>query len=115
LQKVFIVIFAFLLLGSTITNSTFAVDSSLNFGGRGTDAGQMDEPRGITVDSEGMIYVADTRNDRVQKFDENGVFVEILDFGAEMPSDPSDVSVEVSHLLATAGELMQDSWMSQGG
>ena len=94
MQKVFIVIFAFLLLGSTVTNSTFAVDSSLNFGGRGTDAGQLDEPRGVFVDSEGMIYVADTRNDRVQKFDENGVFVEILDFGAETPSDPSDVSVD---------------------
>ena len=30
----------------------------------------------------------------MQKFDENGGFVEILDFGAEKLSDPSDVVVD---------------------
>ena len=93
-MKVIVFVFAVLLLGSTITSSTLAADAALNFGGRGTEPGQLDEPRGVFVDADGNVFVADTRNDRVQKFDENGVFVEILDFGAQTPSDPSDVFVD---------------------
>jgi hypothetical protein len=65
--------------------------------GRGTDAGQLDEPRGVTSDLSGNVFVADTRNDRVQKFDENGVFVlELGEFGSGEGqfSDPNGVFVD---------------------
>jgi sugar lactone lactonase YvrE len=37
--------------------------------------GKFDGPRGVAVDNSGNIYVADTGNDRVQKFDPNGRFL----------------------------------------
>ena len=38
------------------------------FGEYGSDKGQLNMPWGIAVDDEGSVYVADWRNDRVQKF-----------------------------------------------
>jgi DNA-binding beta-propeller fold protein YncE len=40
-----------------------------SFGGYGAEAGQLNEPWDVAVDAEGAIYVADTWNHRVQKFD----------------------------------------------
>ncbi|MCS6800522.1 MAG: TIGR03663 family protein [Chloroflexota bacterium] len=45
---------------------------SAAFGARGSGAGQLLEPRGIAVDGDGFIYVVDTGNHRVQKFDPSG-------------------------------------------
>jgi DNA-binding beta-propeller fold protein YncE len=38
------------------------------WGGSGSGDGQFLGPSGITVDSSGSIYVADTWNNRIQKF-----------------------------------------------
>ncbi|MEJ2746207.1 MAG: SMP-30/gluconolactonase/LRE family protein, partial [bacterium] len=48
------------------------VPPTLHFGERGSTKGRFDEPRCLWVDSEGSIYVADTKNHRWQKFDKNG-------------------------------------------
>ena len=45
------------------------------WGTHGSGTGQFDFPKGIAVDSAGDVYVADTGNDRVQKFDGNGGFI----------------------------------------
>ena len=38
--------------------------------------GQFNSPRGIFIDSTGkLVYVVDTANDRIQKFDSNGKFI----------------------------------------
>jgi len=42
--------------------------------------GNFKRPEGIAVDSAGNVYVADTQNDRIQKFDSNGNF--LLKWGA---------------------------------
>jgi DNA-binding beta-propeller fold protein YncE len=42
------------------------------WGSLGSGVGQFDHPEGIAIDSSGNIYVADNRNDRIQKFDGNG-------------------------------------------
>jgi DNA-binding beta-propeller fold protein YncE len=44
-------------------------------GGWGTGGGELNEARGITVGSDGNVYVADTFNNRIQKFDSNGNFL----------------------------------------
>jgi DNA-binding beta-propeller fold protein YncE len=46
--------------------------------GKGTDYGQLDFPRGMTVDSAGSILIADTNNGRLQKFSSDGVFLSVI-------------------------------------
>jgi len=47
-----------------------------SFGSEGSGAGQLNEPTGLAVDqSTGDVYVADTGNNRVDKFDPFGTFI----------------------------------------
>ncbi len=48
---------------------------SATIGSSGTDPGQFDGPWGLAVDDGGNLYVADTANNRIQKFDGSGDFV----------------------------------------
>jgi len=50
------------------------------WGSEGTGEGQFKGPYGIAVDSNGYVYVTDTGNHRVQKFDSDGNF--ILEWGS---------------------------------
>ena len=59
--------------------------SSVFVGGVGSAPGQFSSPRGIAVDTKGNIYVADTGNARIQKFDADGKF--IIEFGKEGPAE----------------------------
>ncbi|MDI6809674.1 MAG: hypothetical protein QME66_11940 [Candidatus Eisenbacteria bacterium] len=48
---------------------------NLSWGSRGSGDGQFASPWGIAVDGSGNVYVADTQNNRIQKFTSDGVFV----------------------------------------
>ena len=50
-------------------------DFVLSWGSEGPGDGQFQYPRGIAVDSSGNVYVADSWNDRIQKFDSCGTFL----------------------------------------
>src|SRR5947208_1651860 len=45
------------------------------WGTLGTDNGQFRDAGGIGVDNLGHIYVVDSGNDRIEKFDSNGTFI----------------------------------------
>ncbi|GHA56354.1 hypothetical protein GCM10007389_04930 [Pontibacter akesuensis] len=53
---------------------------SLLLGGRGTLPGEFNNPKGIAVAPDGTLYIADTQNHRIQKFDKNGEF--LLSYGS---------------------------------
>ena len=45
------------------------------WGSYGSGYGQFDYPHSIAIDNEDNVYVADTGNNRIQKFDPNGTFI----------------------------------------
>jgi len=45
------------------------------WGSAGTGPGQFQQPHGIAIDSDNIIYVADRRNGRLQRFDLNGKYL----------------------------------------
>lgn len=47
----------------------------LKWGGPGTGPGQFDTPHSIVVDQQGLIYVADRQNRRIQIFDDVGNYI----------------------------------------
>jgi uncharacterized protein (TIGR03663 family) len=51
------------------------IPAAREWGESGSGPGQLAEPRGLATDARGNLYVADTKNSRVQVFDGNGQFV----------------------------------------
>ena len=46
-----------------------------SWGEQGTGPGQFDTPHSVVVDTEGLVYVADRQNRRIQIFDAEGAYV----------------------------------------
>jgi DNA-binding beta-propeller fold protein YncE len=61
--------------------------------------GEMNEPIGIAVDKDGTVYVADTHNYRIQKFDKDGKFVSLW----TMPTGSWDPGPYVEPFMALDG------------
>lgn len=66
-----------LLLVAIVTVSGFTMESHASaatyqymtqWGSRGTGDGQFQSPQGVAVDESGNVYIADTNNNRIQKF-----------------------------------------------
>ncbi len=73
-----------LLLVGLLTASVFLVQTpplsasptlQHEWGGFGTGPGQFDTPTGVALDTFDRVYVADYRNDRIQKFSLDGTFL----------------------------------------
>ena len=91
----------------------------------GSAPGQVNDPMGIALDSQGRIYVADSGNDRVQVFENNGTYIRTIG-GPEVFYSPWGVAVaedgavfvsdsEADRILAfdSAGNLT-GSWGEKG-
>ena len=63
-----------------------------SWGSLGTADGQFNQPKGLHVDTENNVFVADQFNNRVQKFDKDGNF--ITKFDGSMLGHPIDVAVD---------------------
>ncbi|HYQ78803.1 MAG TPA: trypsin-like serine protease [Solirubrobacterales bacterium] len=67
------------------------------FGSFGTGNGQFNEPRAITVDSEGNLWVADAGNNRIEKFNSKGEYLTEIDseggFGFNSIDIPSGLAI----------------------
>ncbi len=67
--------------------SIFSSDGKklLSFGTRGSYKGhdrQLKDPKGVAVDGEGNILVADSNNNRIQKFTSSGQFLKVTPFSS---------------------------------
>jgi len=68
----------------------------LAWDGTGSGQGGFSAPRGIDVDMKGNVYVADTGNDRIQKFDSDGNYIATIGTpgsGDGEIDEPYDVAV----------------------
>jgi streptogramin lyase len=71
------VLLIFIILGATISN-TYGSETYVfvrKWGTEGSDNGQFQEPVSVAVGSSSIIYVVDSGNARIQKFDNNGNFI----------------------------------------
>jgi predicted membrane-bound mannosyltransferase/sugar lactone lactonase YvrE len=62
---------------------TVNAQGQLVIGATGTGRGQFTQPTGLGVDASGNLYVADSRNNRVQKFDPEGKILTVLGPGGD--------------------------------
>jgi len=75
----------------------------------GSGNGQFEHPTGIAVDSAGNVYVADTGNDRIQKFTSDGQWAT-----AWSTTNPSGVAVDSSDVVYVAGSNTISRFSSSG-
>jgi NHL repeat len=75
------------------------------FGGEGSDAGQLNTPRGVAVDSSGNVYVADSGNRRIEEFSSSGAFVKAfgLNVVSTGPDNAGTNEVQTITVNATSG------------
>lgn len=77
-----------------------------SWGRRGSGPGEFDVPHAVTIDANGLVYVADRGNKRVQIFDANGAFVrEWALFGT-----PCGLAIHGGHMYLAnghAGQIVQ--------
>jgi len=71
----------------------------LKWGEVGSGSGQFLGPNGIAVDRFGHVFVADTYNNRIQKFTSDGVF--LTQWGID--SAPGGLNLDASKPHATSG------------
>jgi DNA-binding beta-propeller fold protein YncE len=67
------------------------------WGSKGFSHGQFSQPADVAIDSKGNIFVADTNNHCIQKFDNNGNFITM--WGSEGTGDyqfiePTSIAVD---------------------
>ena len=78
------------------------------FGKQGDGDGEFNMPWGITIDKQGNIFIADWRNDRIQKFTADGKF--LMKFGSSGSGEgefnrPTDVAVDKDGIIYVADWL----------
>lgn len=71
------------------------------WGSSGTGDGQFNQPKGLPVDSQDGVFVADEFNNRVQKFDKDGNFITKFD---GMLGHPIDVAVDSMNRVFVSDE-----------
>lgn len=93
------------------TTGYFVKDQGLPIlrGAEGIYPGQYREPRALSISRNGQIYVADTRNHRIQSFDVKNEFLWTLGEQGEEPAffkEPNDVQIDDE----TGRLYVMDTW-----
>ena len=79
-----------------------------SWGGLGSGPGEFNEPRGLSADARGNVYVADTKNSRIQVFDREGEFLRT--FGRRGAS-PGELNEPCGLVVGPEGDVwVADTW-----
>ncbi len=71
----------------------------LSFGSTGSSPGQLKRPQGVAVDAVGNVWVADSQNHRIEKFNSKGEYLnQFGSFGSAngQLNTPSDIAIDSS-------------------
>jgi YD repeat-containing protein len=68
-------------LASAVVSAGGPPAYSASFGSSGSGAGQVSAPAGVAVAPGGYVWVADTSNNRIEKFSSSGTFLEAFGWG----------------------------------
>jgi RHS repeat-associated protein len=82
----------------------------LQFGTSGSENGQLKEPQSITIDSEKRLWVTDTGNNRVEKFNATGTYLTQYTRVTESCTPPNLVKPD-----ATALDSSGNTWVADTG
>ena len=77
------------------------------WGAQGDGNGQFESPTGIAIDSSGIVYIVDSGNDRIQKFDSSGNFFDSFGSGGTSPGEfhtPSGIVIDGSDNIFVSDE-----------
>jgi sugar lactone lactonase YvrE/DNA-directed RNA polymerase subunit RPC12/RpoP len=92
---------------SKVPTAVPLASTTLQFGSKGSGAGQFDDSRSIAVDKDGNIYVADYQDGRVQKFDAAGKFQLLIN----VPEDKNGNNI----IRGLAVDFQGTLYVSRGG
>lgn len=77
-----------------------------SWGGKGTEPGKFEVAHGIALDAQGQLWVADRENQRIQIFDQDGVFVKQMKY-AGLPCNMNIGSKYIYMVNGHAAQLLQ--------
>jgi len=78
-----------------------ATSSPIIFGSYGSGNGQLANPFGVALDSSKNVYVADTANNRIEKFSPSGAFLQTIGSSINL-KNPYGVAVDASGNILVA-------------
>ena len=90
---------------------TLQGDYLSKFGSLGSEDGQFTNPRGLTFNSKGLLYVVDNSNCRIQLFDNNNKF--LFKFGSK-GSNPGQFQDPCYIALDSSDQVYVTDWSSGG-
>jgi sugar lactone lactonase YvrE len=90
--------------------TTLAGNGTADYGGDGVSASRtsLNSPFGVTVDSQGNVYIADFANNRVRKVDSNGIISTVAGDGAAVYAGDGAAATNAS-LFNPAGVALDGS------